>query len=208
MGLILKQHSVEEIKRALLEPPEISNVLCFTDKPDSGNYHKPAGYAGGQYRGIQYDVLATAVLTINDRKIRIAIGINDSWKFQLFDFYIVDYLEEFPFIPHIDGSGKVCFIDLEGILIDNKENYFSAILLQCVELVISVLRKGLSGVNQMDFIKEFHSYWGCLPDCKTAIAVLPIGQQASRIKYIFPKIKSKGHIKMWSPKVPDDCLSV
>ena len=101
MSYFLERHSVEEIKDAILECSKTSNVLCFTGKPDTECYHKPDGYKDGKYQGKEYDALATFDLIVLDRKIKIAVGFNDSWKFRLFDFYVVDYKNEFPFIPHV-----------------------------------------------------------------------------------------------------------
>lgn len=186
MVFFLERHGIEEVKNAILECSEASNVLCFTDKPDTEFYHKPDGYKDGKYRGKKYDALATFDLTVIDRKIKIAVGLNDSWKFRLFDFYIVEYKDGFPFIPHVENSGRICAVDLEGLLIENAENVFSSLLSECVEKVADILRKGLSGENRIDFIKEFHSYWSYLPGYELAIGALPIGKTTSRIKYILP----------------------
>lgn len=187
MKSFLERHSVEEIKSALLECAAISNVLCFPNKPDTENYHKPAEYTDGKFRGQKYDAIATFDLGIDERNVKIAVGFNDSWKFGLFDFYVIDYKNDVPFMPHVEKNGKLCIADLEGILIDNAESNFSFLLLECIDRVIDILSKGFSGDNRDALIKEFCSYWGILPGCKEAIAVLPLGKSAEIIKYILPQ---------------------
>lgn len=193
MSYFLERHSVEEIKDAILECSKISHVLCFTDKPDTEWYHKPDGYKDGKYQGKEYDALAMFDLTIDDQKIKIAVGFNDSWKIRLFDFYVVDYKNGFPFIPHVESTGRLCAIDLEGLLIENTEDSFRHLLSECVERVVDVLAKGLSGENRIDFIKEFDSYWSYLPGYELAVGDMPIGTTASRIKYILPVKERRSH---------------
>lgn len=60
-------------------------------------------------------------------------------------------------IPHVEPSGKVCYIEREGTFINT--DYPEKVLMGAVYQLIETLKAGISGENQSDFIKEFTSYW-------------------------------------------------
>jgi molybdopterin/thiamine biosynthesis adenylyltransferase len=66
------------------------------------------------------------------------------------------------FIPHIDNNGNICFLDLEGVLLDGTQP--AVLVTDCLELAKGVLEKGKGNVNQADFLDEFDSYWRLTKD--------------------------------------------
>lgn len=66
------------------------------------------------------------------------------------------------FIPHVNPDGIVCFLDTEGIILNQDEP--SAIVIDAVERAIQVLKDGLAKRNQQDFVEEFEAIWSWLTD--------------------------------------------
>ena len=137
------------IRDILLDERNIGSIVCKERE---------------SYNNITYDCLANCDLILFEERIPIAIGINDSWQTELFDFYIMDY-ESFPFIPHVSRNGKMCLYDLEGALIDAQ---LKGLLQQCIAQARDIINAGLTGSNRLDFIREFQAYWLDLPEAMLA----------------------------------------
>ena len=104
-------------------------------------------------KAYNYSFDCRLILDNCDIKVKIAIPYN--WEIELIDFYILD--KEFPFIPHMESSGKLCLFELEGCLIDDD---FEGVLYELIERAKQIILDGLNKRNFEDFIKEFY-YTGC-----------------------------------------------
>lgn len=116
------------------------------------------------FRDKEYQYVIKCDFIFKDESVHTVIGIPHNWSRVLIDIYIEQHID-FPFIPHIDKKGKICLYELEGILVD--QNLYG-ILLQCIRRAKKIIFEGLEGKNKLDFIEEFDSYWGQLPDVKLA----------------------------------------
>ena len=102
-----------KVKNILLNNRNVGSVICQDN---------------GIYQDKNYECVVFCDMIVAGCRYPIAIGIGDNWERELFDFFVRDP-DSFPFIPHIDTSGKICLFDLEGALIDYQ---FEGLLNQCV----------------------------------------------------------------------------
>jgi len=57
------------------------------------------------------------------------------------------------FIPHVDQSGLVCFLDAEGIVLDRRRPV--EVIREAWQRVVGTLADGVTGRNTTDFVDEF-----------------------------------------------------
>lgn len=62
-----------------------------------------------------------------------------------------------PMIPHVDKRGQVCYVEDEGLLIDTSDERL--IIRDTILKALSTIRTGIEGLNKIDFMNEFESYW-------------------------------------------------
>lgn len=159
------------IKDILLDNKYISNVSI-----DASQY----------YNERYYQWLIYCNIDCNNSWIPIIIGIPINWELKLFDFYIIENKVS---IPHIDKRGKLCLYDLEGTIIFPE---FSGLLNQCINVAKKIIDDGLAGINKIDYIREFNSYFGESEDIGSAEVVLPDKKNISNIKFCnLPNNKKK-----------------
>lgn len=171
-----------EIEDALLALPSIECV--HIDEQE-----------GVEYEQRQYDVLAYAQLRAGDRSVSIAIGVPKRWWTSLFDFYLVDYSQEFPFIPHVESDGKICIVDMDLVQVDPYAPLHD-LLAECVNRVVELIEKGLAHANQNDFIDEFELYWMRLPFAGKCLLDVSPSEATHSIQYVsLNKNPSRNHQK-------------
>jgi molybdopterin/thiamine biosynthesis adenylyltransferase len=83
------------------------------------------------------------------------------------------------FIPHIDPSGKICYVDPEGMLLD--QNRQLQIIRDCIAHVQRTLQAGVIGANRVDFVNEFEAYWSYLESPLLAISSLDPIDEVSEV---------------------------
>lgn len=105
------------------------------------------------YRGCKY--LAELVIIMNGEPATIFVGFKDNYPGSLPLFF--DLNDSFGRIPHKEKDGFICFTRSEAIVIDKR--YPVSLLLNCLENVIELIAKGISGENHEDFQLEFEAYW-------------------------------------------------
>lgn len=164
---------LESIKKALTEYAFVENI-CALD--------------GTIFRGISYEGLFECDVVLEDFKhIELVVGIPSNWQMELIDIYVVNF-KEIVFMPHIDNKGKICLFETEGILIDWNLN---GIICQSLLRAKSLLQEGILGKNKAEFIKEFESYWGQLPEARVAYFTVPMGEDDYKIKFSFENVKRR-----------------
>lgn len=105
------------------------------------------------YRGSKN--FAEIVIDINDEPATIFVGFKDDYPGSLPLFF--DLNNVFGRIPHKEKDGFICFSRSEAIVIDRR--YPVSLLLNCLEKVIDLIAKGISGENHEDYQLEFEAYW-------------------------------------------------
>ena len=156
-----------KVKNILLNNRNVGSVICQDN---------------GIYQDKNYEGVVFCDMIVAGCRYPIAIGIGDNWERELFDFFVRDP-DSFPFIPHIDTSGKICLFDLEGALIDYQ---FEGLLNQCVYQAYTIIDDGISGRNKKDFIREFDAYWTQLPSGIVAKFDAPVSRKSNLLKYVYP----------------------
>ena len=156
-----------KVKNILLNNRNVGSVICQDN---------------GIYQDKNYECVVFCDMIVAGCRYPIAIGIGDNWERELFDFFVRDP-DSFPFIPHIDTSGKICLFDLEGALIDYQ---FEGLLNQCVYQAYTIIDDGISGRNKKDFIREFDAYWTQLPSGIVAKFDAPVSRKSNLLKYVYP----------------------
>lgn len=134
-----------------------------------------------------YDYSFDCRLIFENCDINIKIAIPHDWEIKLMDFYILD--KDFPFIPHMESSGKLCLFELEGCLIDDD---FEGVLQELIERAKQVVLDGLNKRNFEDFIKEFELYWFQQENLGAAKIICPNEKKTTILKYIINNEKRKG----------------
>ena len=156
-----------KVKNILINNRNVGSVICQDN---------------GIYQDKNYECVVFCDMIVAGCRYPIAIGIGDNWERELFDFFVRDP-DSFPFIPHIDTSGKICLFDLEGALIDYQ---FEGLLNQCVYQAYTIIDDGISGRNKKDFIREFDAYWTQLPSGIVAKFDAPVSRKSNLLKYVYP----------------------
>ncbi|RNB82106.1 hypothetical protein EDM59_21075 [Brevibacillus nitrificans] len=95
------------------------------------------------------------MVPINGKPTVLAVGFPEFFPKELPKFF--DRSNQFNRIPHKEPDGFLCFSNTESMLID--ERYPGAVLLSCLEKVIELIEKGLSGANNDEYLVEFEAYW-------------------------------------------------
>lgn len=127
-------------------------------------------------------------LVINENDgIAVYIAIPQNWELDLIDIYLKNY-DELGFLPHIDRKGKLCLFETEGILIDHN---LEGILLQSLLRAQEILKEGVSGENQIDFINEFELYWAELKESRVAHLSVSSNGKSRIIKGAVKNIKRR-----------------
>lgn len=160
------------VRDILLDIPYISNII---DPNDS--LFREKGFSNG----MQCDLL------LKNQKVKIFIGIPETWMRDLVSIFLVDY-KELPFMPHIEADGKICLFDLEGVLIDYN---FEGLFKQCIQRTKIILEKGLYEDNDIELVREFSSYWSYQSPKRYMKFALPQNHKTQIIKYSDPLLTMK-----------------
>ena len=130
-------------------------------------------------------------LSIADHTVTVTIHVDPILRNQLPLVYLHPW-DALGFIPHVDPSGLVCYLDQEGLLLDRRRP--AAIVGDALDHVRRTLEDGLSGANQRDFVDEFDVYWQRLPGCVQALSTLePVGAPTEVVvaEYGDPRVSAR-----------------
>ncbi|HZG73096.1 MAG TPA: ThiF family adenylyltransferase, partial [Chondromyces sp.] len=116
------------------------------------------------YRGCKN--VMEIMVPINGKPTVLTVGFPEFFPKELPKFF--DKSNQFNRIPHKEPDGFLCFSNTESMLID--ERYPGAVLLSCLETVIELIEKGLSGANNDEYLVEFEAYWSRQSQTKTTYA--------------------------------------
>jgi molybdopterin/thiamine biosynthesis adenylyltransferase len=91
------------------------------------------------------------------------------------------------FIPHVDPSGNVCYLDAEGTVLDSRRPV--ALAKEALALALDVLAEGVAGRNCGDFADEWEVHWSRAGAATTLISVLDPPSRASDVLVIAERRK-------------------
>lgn len=146
----------------------LTNNFRSVDKVDTSVFKK---------RGLKYAF--SFVNEIEGREATLILGIAEDFPLSLPLFFIKDY-EEFPFIPHVEDDGFVCYTHDDNVFIDYTDP--ERVVLECLQLARQTIIAGLRGENKVDFINEFEAYWLRLKDGIQIYGNLDLSAGPSQIK--------------------------
>jgi molybdopterin-synthase adenylyltransferase len=104
-------------------------------------------------------------LTVAGRAAVIALVVDPLFENQLPTALLRPW-DALGFIPHVDPSGAICYVDPEGILLDQRRQL--QVVRECLADVRRTLSEGIRGTNHGDFANEFEAYWQYLNPYLTA----------------------------------------
>ena len=83
------------------------------------------------------------------------------------------------FIPHVDPRGYICYLEQEGIVLDQQRPV--DIVRDCLDEVRRTLHEGMTGKNRGDFVDEFEVYWARLEGCVGALSGLDLSDLVGEV---------------------------
>ena len=153
--------------------PEVENALFDLGAIETAQVDCSSGL---NYAGRPYVALARCCIVVGAESYPVVIGVPEDWDTRLFDFYLQGYAEGFPHIPHVEGDGKLCLLDLDSVLIDFDGGGLRGLLAECAERAAKLIGDGLSRANERDFIGEFEAYWARLCGEGQCILDVPLSE--------------------------------
>ena len=126
----------------------------------------------GRSRRVQLEQGEAALegtLTIAGRAATVALVVDPLYENRLPTVRLRPW-DALSFIPHIDPRGVICYVDPEGMLLDQRRQL--QIMRECLAEVRRTLGEGIRGRNHGDFANEFEVYWHYLKPHLTAISSL------------------------------------
>lgn len=93
---------------------------------------------------------------VADRSVTLRVGLQSTPGLELLKVQLTPW-DALGFIPHVDLTGNVCYLNAEGLILDRSRP--KALVADCLELTKAVLEDGYSGTNRADFMDEFDAYW-------------------------------------------------
>lgn len=117
-------------------------------------------------------------LTIAGRTVTVALIIDPLFENKIPTVLLRPW-DALGFIPHIDPSGVICYVDPEGLLLDQRRQL--QIIRECLTEVRRTLHAGVAGANRADFVDEFEAYWSYLTSPLLAISSLDPIDEVSEV---------------------------
>lgn len=94
--------------------------------------------------------------TVEGVPVILWVGLTHRFPLDLPKVYLRPW-DALGYIPHVSEDGYVCYADTEGLLLNSGDPV--GILVEATRRALSVLEKGASGKNRLDFMDEFGAYW-------------------------------------------------
>lgn len=116
---------------------------------------------------------------IETHPVTLLIGLDEEFPLSLPSYFIKDY-DSFPFIPHVEEDGKVCYTHDDNVFVNyaDPEN----VILETFQSAKQTIRDGIKGENKIDFLNEFEAYWLRLKDSEQIYGNLNLTSGPSQIK--------------------------
>lgn len=124
----------------------------------------------------------TAVLegevTIKGYDVTLQLVLDHAFPLRLPRFFLRPW-DALGFIPHVDQSGLVCFLDAEGIVLDRRRPV--EVIHEAWQRVVSILTDGVTGRNTTDFVEEFEWHWRRVQGGVAAYSVLTPSEEVEEV---------------------------
>src|SRR6266851_2655045 len=108
-------------------------------------------------------------VTIEGYDVTLQLVLDRSFPLRLPRFILRSW-DALGFIPHVDQSGLVCFLDAEGIVLDRRRPV--EVIREAWQRVVGTLADGVTGRNTTDFVDEFEWHWRRVQGGVAACSVL------------------------------------
>lgn len=95
-------------------------------------------------------------LKVIDTNLKVNVLVS-SWFPQKLPVIFLERYDVLGFIPHVEPSGRICYLEKESIYINTEQP--KAVFEASIGLAIKTLLDGISGMNSEDFREEFHVFW-------------------------------------------------
>lgn len=95
-------------------------------------------------------------ISILDKTIILEVGITEKFPCEAPKIYLKDK-NSYGFIPHIESDGSICYMEDEGILLDQDNPV--GIIVECIQKASNTIQNGITGENIKDFYNEFEAFW-------------------------------------------------
>ncbi len=112
-------------------------------------------------------------------EVTIFLGLDEEFPLSLPSYFIKEY-DKFPFIPHVEEDGKICYTHDDNVFVDYTDPY--NVITESFQLARNTITVGLKGENKIDFVNEFESYWVRLKDVEEIYGNLNLSSGPSQIK--------------------------
>jgi molybdopterin/thiamine biosynthesis adenylyltransferase len=110
-------------------------------------------------------------------EVTIFLGLDEEFPLSLPSYFISI---TFPFIPHVEEDGKICYTHDDNVFVDYTDPY--SVITESFQLARNTITAGIRGENKVDFINEFESYWLRLKDVEQIYGNLNLSSGPSQIK--------------------------
>ena len=125
--------------------------ICFDQIDDFKSWlYLGTGKTQSGYFGVIKEYLGTDLLFI--------ISICKNFPNAKPDIFFLKGHSAFGDIPHLMPSDAICYVDEEGILID--EDNPTGVIRDAFRKAFDTLVKSLKGESERDYVREFQYYWG------------------------------------------------
>ncbi len=95
-------------------------------------------------------------ISVEGRKVKLRIELDRFFPLHLPSFYLEPW-NGLGFIPHVEQSGKICYMDQEGMILDTNQPI--EIIKHAFRSMMDTVTRGVLRLNEYDFVDEFGSYW-------------------------------------------------
>jgi len=119
--------------------------------------------------GLSAYMLLEGEIAVEGQTVTLWLGLSQSFPLQLPLFFLRPW-DALGFIPHVDLSGQICFLDTEGTVLDQYRPV--DIIGDSLQRAVQTLIDGVTGRNKAEFVDEFEVYWHRLRHVASAYTIL------------------------------------
>lgn len=147
------------------------------------------------------DVAIEGQLVIEGQPVTVKLLLPAEFPLSFPRLYLLPW-DALGFIPHVlETGGYICYVAMEGLLLDRRDPV--GIVAEAVRRASALLRNGVTGINRVDFVDEFESYWNRLPGGVDAFSLLEPGLE---VRQVVRAIAKKGHSYLAASEAAISCF--
>jgi molybdopterin-synthase adenylyltransferase len=154
-------------------PSRLEPVLCAVEELGLFSHpRRPATPEGSNTAVLEGEV------TIEGYDVTLQLVLDHSFPLRLPRFILRPW-DALGFIPHVDQSGLVCFLDAEGIVLDRRRPV--EVIREAWQRVVGILADGVTKRNMTDFAEEFEWHWRRVQGGVAACSVLTPSEEVEEV---------------------------